>query len=264
MREQLRLKNNFLKRGGDVNRAVSSMSCPHIVSLMVRSERTDCNKDRDLACPDFLARFSEHQQVALRQGKQDERQRKHSGAVAGRLDPCSVLAGTQPSHKLADIGGSPLVLHGLVVFLLVLCLLCSACSILISIYNSVSNPYETYMGPIGVYVCSSLSACLSVVVLIIFAVNVNSLAEDLVQSYAGSIVADVKNKTSVFYLGYFLVLLYTALSLIAVLLIYIYEHAAYTHRREQQRPTEDAPKEIMITSQPRNAFYLPSKELLYL
>lgn len=83
-------------------------------------------------------------------------------------------------------------------------------------------------------------------VLIIFAVNVNSIAEDLVQSYAGSIVAEVKNKTSAFYLGYFLVLLYTGLSLIAVLLIYIYEHAAYTHRREQQRPTEDAPKEIMM------------------
>ncbi|XP_056286678.1 clarin-3 [Pseudoliparis swirei] len=148
--------------------------------------------------------------------------------------------------QLAEIGGTPLVLHGLVVCLLVLCLLCSACSILISIYNSVSNPYETYMGPIGIYVCSSLSACLSVVVLIIFAVNVNSLAEDLVQSYAGSIVAEVKNKTSAFYLGYFLVLLYTGLSLIAVLLIYIYEHAAYTHRREQQRPTEDAPKEIMM------------------
>lgn len=55
----------------DVNRAVSSMSCPHIVSLMVESERTDCNKDRDLACRDFLARFSEHQRVALRQSKQD-------------------------------------------------------------------------------------------------------------------------------------------------------------------------------------------------
>lgn len=49
------------------------------------------------------------------------------------------------------------VLHGLVLCLLALCLLFSACSILISLYNSVSNPYETYMGPVGVYICSSLS-----------------------------------------------------------------------------------------------------------
>uniref|UniRef100_A0A8C2XPZ0 Clarin 3 n=2 Tax=Cyclopterus lumpus TaxID=8103 RepID=A0A8C2XPZ0_CYCLU len=77
--------------------------------------------------------------------------------------------------QLAGIGGTPLVLHGLVVCVLVLCLLFSACSILISLYNSVSNPYETYMGPIGVYVCSSLSASFSVVVLLIFAVNVNNV-----------------------------------------------------------------------------------------
>lgn len=58
---------------------------------------------------------------------------------------------------LANIGGVNIVLHALAVLLLVLCLLFSALSILISLYNSVSNPYETYMGPIGIYVCSSLS-----------------------------------------------------------------------------------------------------------
>lgn len=49
------------------------------------------------------------------------------------------------------------VLHGLVLCLLVLCFVFSASSILISLYNSFSNPYETYMGPLGIYVCSSLS-----------------------------------------------------------------------------------------------------------
>ncbi|TDG97992.1 hypothetical protein EPR50_G00212560 [Perca flavescens] len=148
--------------------------------------------------------------------------------------------------KLVETGVTPVVLHALVLCLLALCLLFSACSILISLYNSVSNPYETYMGPVGIYVCSALSACLSVVVLIIFVVNVSvtSMAEDVVKKFSPD--ADLRNKSSEMKLGYYLVILYTLLSLLAIALIYTYDHAAYTHRREQQRPTEDAPKEIMM------------------
>ena len=58
--------------------------------------------------------------------------------------------------ELGNVGTAPQVLHGLVVMLLALCLLASCGSILIALYNSVSNPYETYMGPIGIYVCSSV------------------------------------------------------------------------------------------------------------
>ncbi|XP_029312738.1 clarin-3 [Cottoperca gobio] len=163
------------------------------------------------------------------------------------------LFGAQESFQviptLVKIGQiTPVVLHALVLCLLALCLLCSACSILISLYNSVSNPYETYMGPVGFYVCSSLSACLSVVVLIIFVVNVTvtSMAEDLVKSSSENIPAELRNKSSQMKLGYYLVILYSVLSIFAIVVIYQYEHAAYTQKREQQRPTEDAPKEIMM------------------
>ncbi|KAM8837050.1 clarin-3 [Spinachia spinachia] len=160
----------------------------------------------------------------------------------GRQDDFDTL------QRLADLGVAPIVLHSVVVCLLALCLAFSAGSILISLYNSVSNPYETYMGPIGLYVCSSLSAFLSVMVLLIFALNVTltSMAEDLVQSFADPLVAELRNKTSEMQLGYYLVLLYTGCTLVVVMLIYFYDHAAYTQRREQQRPTEDAPKEIMM------------------
>ncbi|XP_051273638.1 clarin-3 [Dicentrarchus labrax] len=149
--------------------------------------------------------------------------------------------------KLVETGVTPVVLHALALCLLVLCLVFSAASILISLYNSVSNPYETYMGPVGIYACSSLCACLSVVVLILFVVNVNvtNLAEELVNEFATTEV-DLKNKSSEMQLGYYLVIPYTVLSLVAIVLIYMYDHAAYTQRREQQRPTEDAPKEIMM------------------
>ncbi|TKS89778.1 Clarin-3 Transmembrane protein 12 [Collichthys lucidus] len=164
---------------------------------------------------------------------------------------CPTFGGSadfQVIPKLAETTVTPLALHALAVCLLVLCLVFSACSILISLYNSVSNPYETYMGPIGIYTCSSLSACLSVVTLIIFVVNVHvtSMAEDLVKLYADSIPVDLRNKSTEMGLGYYLVIPYTVLCLVAIALIYMYDHAAYTQRREQQRPTEDAPKEIMM------------------
>lgn len=70
------------------------------------------------------------------------------------------------------------------------------------------------------------------------------MAEDLVKNYAEAI--DLKDKSSKMLQGYYFVIPYTLLSLFDIALIFMYDHAAYTHRREQQRPTEDAPKEIMM------------------
>ncbi|XP_008283733.1 clarin-3 [Stegastes partitus] len=143
---------------------------------------------------------------------------------------------------------APGILHGLVVCFLACCLLFSAGSILISLYNSVSNPYQTYMGPGGVYACSGLCACTALVALVIFVVNViaTPMAESLVQSFSQGIPTELRNKKSEMRTGVYLVVPYIVLSLAAIGSIYKYEHAAYTHRREQQRPTEDAPKEIMM------------------
>lgn len=58
---------------------------------------------------------------------------------------------------MSKIGGAGVALHAMVVVLLVVALVASAGSILITLYNTISNPYETYMGPIGLYVCSGLS-----------------------------------------------------------------------------------------------------------
>lgn len=161
------------------------------------------------------------------------------------------LIGTESTFdvfpELRD-SGAPIILWALVVLFLVVCLLCSACSVLIALYNSVSNPYETYMGPVGVYVCSSISACLSALVLIIYpvTVSVTNMTETVVENNAGGTPVETKNKSTVVQLGFFLVIPYTLLSLGAIAVVYLYDHAAYTQRREQQRPTEDAPKEIMM------------------
>lgn len=91
-------------------------------------------------------------------------------------------------------------------------------------------------------------ACLSVLALVVFVVNfsVTTVAEDLVRTFSENVPVDLKIVSSELLLGYYLLIPYAALSLIAIGLIYMYDHAAYTQRREQQRPTEDAPKEIMM------------------
>lgn len=94
----------------------------------------------------------------------------------------------------------------------------------------------------------SFVACLSLLVIILFVVNVNAtnMAEDLVKKFAQDNPVDLRNKVSEMEIGYYLVIPYMVLSLLSIALIYMYEHAAYTHKKEQQRPTEDAPKEIMM------------------
>ena len=58
---------------------------------------------------------------------------------------------------MEKLEGAPLILQYIVIALLVLSLIGSAASILITLYNSFSNPYETYMGPVGLYACSGIS-----------------------------------------------------------------------------------------------------------
>lgn len=93
------------------------------------------------------------------------------------------------------------------------------------------------------------AACLSLVVLILFAVNttVTNMAEILVEKLTENLSpSDLRNKVTVMQRGYYLVIPYTVLSLIAITLIYVYDHAAYTRKKEQQKPTEDAPVDLTM------------------
>lgn len=174
------------------------------------------------------------------------------GIFTGSLvrENCPAFDGTDDFgvvFELTKTGGAPVVLHGLVTGFCVLCLVCSAVTLLVALYNSVSNPYETYMGPISIYISSSIGTLLSVVILAMFVANVLSsqMAEEVVKANTDEAV-DLTNKSTVMQVGYYLVIPYAVLSLIGIALIYTYDHAAYTHRKQQQKPTEDAPKEIMM------------------
>ncbi|XP_064176813.1 clarin-3 [Anguilla rostrata] len=146
---------------------------------------------------------------------------------------------------LLSVGGTPFILHAIIISLLALTLLSSAGSLLITLYNSVSNPYETYMGPLGLYVCSSVSGILSFLTLVLFLINtlVVGVPQELVRNNVAVNLRDINTELQV---GFYLLIPFMATSVIAILSVFMYEHTAYTQRKEQQRPTEDAPKDIML------------------
>lgn len=98
------------------------------------------------------------------------------------------------------------------------------------------------------FLCRASTVCLSVLVLIIFVLNVKftNMAEETVRNFTQPTFVELKNKHAEMQLGYYLVIPYVVLSLLTIGVIYMYDHAAYTRMREQQKPTEDAPKEIMM------------------
>ncbi|KAF4106325.1 clarin-3 [Onychostoma macrolepis] len=148
--------------------------------------------------------------------------------------------------RLAKIAGAPVILHALVVILLALALLGSAGSILVTLYNSFSNPYQTYMGPIGLFTCSGLSVCVATLALILYVSNayLGKMFQTLVKADEANV--NLRDPTITLKAGFFLLIPYICVNLLAILVVYLYVHAAYTRRKEQEKPTEDAPKEIMM------------------
>ncbi|KAF7705549.1 clarin-3 [Silurus meridionalis] len=147
--------------------------------------------------------------------------------------------------KMANVKSAGIGLHATVVVLLVLALVASAGSILITLYNTMSNPYETYMGPIGLYACSGLSACLAFLAIVLYLINllgINIAKDMLLLDLKGML----KDEVVTFLVGFYMILPYITVNLLAILLVYLYAHAAYRQRQEQQKPTEDAPKEILM------------------
>ncbi|KAK1166618.1 clarin-3-like [Acipenser oxyrinchus oxyrinchus] len=160
--------------------------------------------------------------------------------IGGDILPFKVL------ESLEHFGPSK-SLHIMVITCLCLGLLGSICSFGITLYNSFSSPYETYLGPIGVYVCSSVSAIFIFFSIILFVVNteVYNLSVEMAQNQIGTIVTLSGTKNSIGY-SYYLMIPAFFCNPIAIIIVYVYQHVDYTQRTEQQRPTEDAPKDVLM------------------
>ncbi|NXC08672.1 CLRN3 protein, partial [Orthonyx spaldingii] len=163
-----------------------------------------------------------------------------------------VDAGLQVSKKtfqvaatLSSSGSRSLNVATIVV--LVLALLSSLLSSAFTCTNAVSNPYQTFLGPTGVYTWNSVCGVLILIAMIVFPVNVqgNSLSKELAQGCSTSLEAQLESKHSYGY-SYWIMLLIIFLNFASLIIIYFYDHARYSKKKEQERPIENAPKDVIL------------------
>ncbi|XP_029465878.1 clarin-3 isoform X2 [Rhinatrema bivittatum] len=130
--------------------------------------------------------------------------------------------------------GSPEVVNIFIILLLVLCLLCSVMSLGITCYNSVSNPYQDFFGPIAVYTWN--------------AINVNTEANQQPTKLFKGIPSGLQQLATYNSYGYsfWLLLLIIILNAATIMIVYFYQHARYSKKKEQQRPMETAPKDVIL------------------
>ncbi|NWW04828.1 CLRN3 protein, partial [Oreocharis arfaki] len=134
-----------------------------------------------------------------------------------------------------------------IIALLVLALLSSLLSSGFTCTNAVSNPYQTFLGPVGVYTWNSVCGVLILIAMILFPVNVqgNSLSKELAYVCTTSLQTHLGSKHSYGY-SYWIMLLVLVLNIASLIIIYFYDHARYSKKKEQERPIENAPKDVIL------------------
>ncbi|NXB06998.1 CLRN3 protein, partial [Cnemophilus loriae] len=156
---------------------------------------------------------------------------------------------SEKNFQVADSLSSPgnRSLNVAIIVVLVLALLSSLLSSGFTCTNAVSNPYQTFLGPVGVYTWNSVCGALTLIAMILFPVNVegNSLSEELAYGCSSSLQAHITSRHSYGY-SYWIMLLIIFLNLASLIIIYFYDHARYSKKKEQERPIENAPKDVIL------------------
>ncbi|NWI28508.1 CLRN3 protein, partial [Sula dactylatra] len=134
-----------------------------------------------------------------------------------------------------------------IIVILVLSLLSSLLSSGFTCTNAVSNPYQTFLGPIGVYTWNSLCGIFILTAMILFPVNIeeNSLSVELALGCSSFLQTHI-NSTHAYGYSYWIMLLIIILNMASIIIIYFYAHARYSEKKEQERPMENAPKDVIL------------------
>ncbi|KAH0507984.1 Clarin-3 [Microtus ochrogaster] len=137
-------------------------------------------------------------------------------------------------------------LHLVAILFLVLSLGTSVLSSIFTFYNSISNPYQTFLGPMGVYTWNGLSATFVFLTMVLFVGNTesNHLSEEL----SHKLYTDITIKTTTHSYGYsfWLILLVILLNIVTVIIIIFYQKARYQQKQEQRKPVEYAPRDGIL------------------
>ncbi|NXH22160.1 CLRN3 protein, partial [Bucco capensis] len=134
-----------------------------------------------------------------------------------------------------------------IIVILVLSLLSSLLSSGFTFTNAVSNPYQTFLGPIGVYTWNSLCGAFTFLAMILLPMNieVHSLSTELAHGCFPLPETHINSSHSYGY-SYWIMLLIILLNIASILIIYSYDHARYSKKKEQERPIENAPKDVIL------------------
>ncbi|NXH71295.1 CLRN3 protein, partial [Hydrobates tethys] len=134
-----------------------------------------------------------------------------------------------------------------IIVILVLSLLTSLMSSGFTCTNAVSNPYQTFLGPTGVYTWNSLCGIFVLIAMILFPVNIeeNSLSVELARGCFSFLQTHSKSAHTYGY-SYWIMLLSIFLNIASIIIIYFYDHARYSKKKEQERPIENAPKDVIL------------------
>ncbi|XP_014688026.1 clarin-3 [Equus asinus] len=159
----------------------------------------------------------------------------------------------EPDKEFEVLGvlknSSQKTLHVLVIVFLVLSLLASLLSCAFTLYNSISNPYQTFLGPVGVYTWSGLSASLTFVTMMLFVGNIQAkhLSQELIEALYSSYPRSThKGVTHHYGYSFWLMLLIILLNIVAVVIIIFYQRARYQRKQEQKKPMEYAPRDGIL------------------
>ncbi|XP_021256310.1 clarin-3 [Numida meleagris] len=134
-----------------------------------------------------------------------------------------------------------------IIVLLILSMLSSLLSSGFTCTNTVSNPYQTFLGPTGVYTWNTIGGILTVLVMILFAVNVerNDMSVELAIKCISPSLSPTRSEHRYEY-SYWILLLSIVFNIVTVIIIYFYDHARYSKKKEQERPIENASKDVIL------------------
>nr|XP_003419762.1 clarin-3 [Loxodonta africana] len=143
-------------------------------------------------------------------------------------------------------GSSQKTLLLVIIAFLVLSLLTSILSFAFTCYNTFSNPYQTFLGPTGVYTWNGLSAVFILLTMILFVVNTqpNHLSEELCQTLYT--VVNQKGATHNYGHSFWLMLLVILLDIVTVVIIIFYQKSRYQQKQEEKKPMEYAPRDGIL------------------
>ncbi|XP_006030310.1 clarin-3 [Alligator sinensis] len=134
-----------------------------------------------------------------------------------------------------------------IILLLILSLFSSLLSSGFTCSNTVCNPYQTFLGPIGIYTWNSLNGIFILLAMILFAANIeaNKLSVKLASKCTFS-TNQYEKSTSNYGYSYWIMLLILLLNVATVIIIFFYHRARYSEKKEQERPIENAPKDGIL------------------